>query len=177
MATNDPGPQDAPRYEPMPGVPEQERQTAPRPRAVNTSSVLWFVNAALYLLGTVLTLTMDHTSLREAARKSLEAAKEPVTPEKINQLVDFTLVISGVIAALIIGLTVLFVLKVRSGKQWGRTALTVLGGLLILYSLYSVSGGGANVIIGILPVLLVGGGIYLLYTPDAKAFLEAGRRR
>lgn len=68
----------------------------------------------------------------------------------------------------------------KAGKSWARVVATVLGGLNILFTLFSLSGGGGlNLIINVLTIALAAYILYLLYRPESSAYYAAvsGKRR
>lgn len=89
-----------------------------------------------------------------------------------------TIVFATTVFTMGIGVVVLaFLMLLRSGYRWTRTALTVGGVATVVYTaitLFSVVRDPVPAVIyavtGIVGSVLIGGGIYLLHQPDSHAF-------
>ncbi|MBM7770475.1 protein-S-isoprenylcysteine O-methyltransferase Ste14 [Actinokineospora baliensis] len=180
MTTSGPDPNQP--YQPMPAAPPINEQlpAAVRPKSVTTSFQLWVVSAILGVIGFIVTVAIGTDALRENAATALRSQGKAATASEIDTVVTAGLVFAGVIAALSFGLYLLFAFKMRAGRNWARMTLAVLGtiGLIVnVLGLVSEGNSPANLVVGVIQVLLVGTAIYFMFTADSKAYFETTRTR
>lgn len=124
-----------------------------RPADVDTGFWLWLVALVLLLIGYVVdAVTVNH-----------------VTSVVIALTVVFALTLGAIVLT--------FLLLMRSGYRWTRTALTGGGVATVIYttvSLFSVPREPVTAVTfavtGIVGSVLIVGGVYLLHRPDAHGF-------
>lgn len=90
------------------------------------------------------------------------------------------LVTTALLATIIGGVVVTFIVLLRSGYRWARTLLTAGGVATILYTAASLLGtprptvpAVVYAVTGIVGVVLIGGGIYLLHRADSNRFFDS----
>ncbi len=92
--------------------------------------------------------------------------------------------VTTVLLAVIIGAVVVtFIVLMRSGYRWARTLLTAGGVATILYTAASLFGtprpalpAVIYAVTGIIGVVFIGGGIFLLHRPDSNRFFDSTGR-
>ncbi|MBC6446495.1 hypothetical protein [Actinokineospora xionganensis] len=151
-----------------------------RPKPVDTSFMLWIANAALGLLGFLITVSVGREATRTQIIDQLRAQGETFTESQVDSLVTAGIIFAGVIAAVFFGLYLLFAFKMRAGRNWARITLAVLGGLGLIFGLIGLAqgtGGAVSMILSVLQIALIAGAIYFMYTKEASAYFDAAKRR
>jgi hypothetical protein len=162
----------------MPSAPAfDERAAAPapvaRPKSVDNAFMAWILVTAVGLVGLIVNLTVGSDDLR----KNLQETNRNYTPKELDDAVTVATVIAIVVSLLFIGLYLLFVYKMRAGRNWARITLTVLGGLSVVFTLIGAGQSGALVlIVGLIQAVLIVAAVYLMYRPDANQYFAAGKR-
>jgi peptidoglycan/LPS O-acetylase OafA/YrhL len=89
------------------------------------------------------------------------------------------LVTTALLAVIIGGVVITFIVLLRSGYRWARTLLTAGGVATILYTTASLFGtprptlpAVVYAVTGIVGAVLIGGGIFLLHRPDSNRFFD-----
>jgi peptidoglycan/LPS O-acetylase OafA/YrhL len=93
------------------------------------------------------------------------------------------LITTALLAIIIGGVVVTFIVLMRSGYRWTRTLLTAGGVATILYTAASLLGtprpplpAVIYAVTGIIGAVLIGGGIFLLHRPDSNQFFDSPGR-
>ena len=127
----------------------------PRPTDVDTGFWLWLTALPLMLTGQ---LVDAYTAARAA-----------------NSI--FVFAITAVLAIVIGGVVLTFIVLLRSGYRWTRTLLTGGGIATIIYTIMSLGGPARPpvaavvfAVTGIVGSVLIAGGIFLLHRPDSTRF-------
>jgi hypothetical protein len=136
------------------------------PKEVEISFWLWIATAALMLVGAVLTLAQRDTVL-EAARS---ANTTGLTEEQLQSFATIAVTFYVIAGLVLAGLFVLFAMKARAGKNWARISLMILGGIVFLFQVLSLS------ILGILTALVVLGGLVMLNLKPSTQYFAANRK-
>lgn len=168
-----------PNYPNYSSEPEPGQAALARPKPVDTSFMLWMANAALGLIGFLVTISIGRDATRQQIVDQLRAQGETFSESQVDSLVTAGIVFAGVVAAVFFGLYLLFAFKMRAGRNWARITLAVLGGLALVLSLIGLTSGGnaLNMILTLLQIALIGGAIYFMYTKEASQYFEAAKRR
>ncbi|GAA1251343.1 hypothetical protein GCM10009676_42680 [Prauserella halophila] len=143
----------------LPGDPESEQPEPPKP--VTTAFGLIVAAAVVLVLAFVLDL-LDQDAI--AAELIEQNTDENITNAQIAAGVESLLWALVVGAAAVGGLIVLFAWKARQGTRSARTVVTVL---VVVIALFSLLGGGYEVIVA---VLLALGGTALMYLPSVDSY-------
>ncbi|MGI9123746.1 MAG: hypothetical protein ACR2JM_03210 [Mycobacterium sp.] len=137
----------------MTPLPPQSSPT--RPADVDTGFWLWISALPLMLIG--------------------QFVDAYTVAKKANSFFVFST--TALLALLIGGVVLTFILLMRSGHRWARTVLTGGGVATILYTMLSLSGtprptvaAVAYAVTGIVGSVLIAGGIFLLHRPDSTRF-------
>lgn len=140
-----------------PGLPPGQPPTPVpgRPADVDTGFWLWLAALPLMTTGYVVNL---------------------LTSDQITRTVVFypaVAVMAGVICAIVVA----FLLLMRSGYRWARTALTGGGAAAVVYAVSAVLNADArpavavtSAVTGIVGSVLIGAGVLLLHRSDAQGF-------
>lgn len=118
--------------------PVADRLSRPRPRTITVSAWLWWLAALLVIVTVLLTLTR-----RDAVRDELERAvrdSDPATtPERIDQVVDLSVLVIVVGGFLLGVLGGLLALRMSAGRGWARATLVGVAVLAIAYGVLVVA--------------------------------------
>jgi hypothetical protein len=81
-----------------------------------------------------------------------------------------------VFLVIVYGLWLMFVLFMRSGKNWARIVLAVLSGLWLVTTLFGIAAAtGVGIVLDLVQVALVVGAVYFMFRPAANAFFAPRR--
>ncbi len=162
-----------------PPLSDPEQRAGQRPASVNTAFFLWMGNAVLGILATVaMIVLLDTVVAREVAASGVSAE----LGESVTSLARSAAMVAATISAILAGLMILFVFKMRAGRNWARILLTVLGALSILGTLSDLGSlaanfevGGPGILLGLLAIaqpLLVIGGLVMMYLADSNRYFR-----
>ncbi|MBD0293250.1 MAG: hypothetical protein ICV70_06720 [Jiangellaceae bacterium] len=170
------GEQPEPGY--PPGSPPAPSWPAGTPRArptpppsILTAVRLMYAGAALGAVIFVLTL-VTQGSIRE----ELERSSPELTPDQIDTAVSISIGIAVLFGLVGVLLWVWMAESNRRGKSWARIVATVLGGLNIvttLFSLFTAQNMSLTTVFSVLSAALAAIIIYFLYRPDSTAYYQA----
>lgn len=148
----------------------------PRPSEVTVAFWLWVANIMLGIVSVVVTLlTLDDTFTAQV-RDQLSANPD-LRNVDAQTVVRAALVVGVVLSLLFDGAKLFLLFKLRSGRRWARTTLTVFGGLSILLTLVSL--GSASVVtagFGLAGAVLIVAAIVFMFTGDARDYLSPRRK-
>jgi hypothetical protein len=142
------------------------------PKSLDLSVKLWIAAAGLSMLRSILSVVNTNAIVDETAARlgvSLDAARSSVAG--IGSVI-FTLFLTA--------LWVFFVWQMRSGQNWARIVLTVIGGIVLLFGVIGLLGMAVYLSIGALGALemlfqfaalaLIAGAIVYQFKPDANPY-------
>lgn len=159
-----------------PGVNASEMQgmTAARPKSVDTAFLLWLAAMAAGVIGAILSF-ITIKQLVDKIDNQYGVSTPSASPGYGSTI--FSLVIFALIIACIF--------TMRSGANWARIVLTVLGVLSVLGALGSIaigvspfSIGGLGIVQGLLQivqVLLIIAAMVFMFRPDANQYFASRR--
>lgn len=162
----------------MPSAPAfDERAAAPapvaRPKSVDNAFMAWLTVTAIGVLSLILVITVSGDDIR----KSLQDSNPNYTAKQLDDAVTTGKVVGIILGLIFVGLYLLFVYKMRAGRNWARITLTVLGALSILSTLLGSGQNGALLlIVGLVQAVLIVAAVYFMYRPDANQYFAAGKR-
>lgn len=173
----------------MPAYPNPDSGAAgPAPIAPPAGVILAFqlflAVAAISIISVILTF-MSLPAVYESALVQARATSPELTPEQLEIAASVgrvAVIIGAVIVLAIIGLLVLFTFKMRAGRNWARITLTVVGGIAVLMTLYTLVGIGAAVaagglafassVLSLLSGLLTVAAIVMMFRSDANPYFN-----
>ncbi len=150
----------------------QERPSAPK--SIVNAVRLMYVGAGLSALGLLSTLTSTD-QVREAVE---DADTEGLSGSEVDAAVNMSIGIGIFVGVLGVALWVWMALKNKQGKSWARTVATVLGGLNIAFTLFSIMGSsaGLSMIVNIASIALAAVILWFLYRPESTEYYAAVSR-
>jgi hypothetical protein len=165
-------------FEPMPAAPALNEEelapvaTAERPKAVRTALILWLVIVAFMLISVILVLAASDDSLRQVARDILDRqGKKTPTDQEVTDTIK-AIRIGGAVYNLVFAVLILvFAFLMRTGKNWARITVSVVGGLYIILGVLN----GVSLLFLLIELLIMAAAIFLMYRPETKPFFTAGR--
>jgi hypothetical protein len=151
-------------------------QSAVRPKDVDTSFLLWVAAIVLGLVSVILSFVLIDNSALEDARRQLQTQGGNFTQEQLDSIVTTAKVAGAVFLVIIYGLWLMFVLFMRSGKNWARIVLAVLSGLWLVSTLFGLAGSNAiGLVLDLVQVALVVAAVYFMFRPAANAYFTPRR--
>jgi hypothetical protein len=162
----------------MPPVGLGEMNQLTRPKDIDTSFWLWIGAIVLNLVGTAFSLLLpaDEKTL-EATRAQFVLRGQSASDANVAAAILAGKIFVAVIVAIIIVLRLLFIFKMRQGKNWARITLTVLAALGILLTLFGISGAPiVSMILSVLMSLLVAAAVVFMFRPLPNAYFNAVKR-
>ncbi|SDU08413.1 hypothetical protein [Jiangella alkaliphila] len=145
------------------------------PASIRRAVILMYVGAALSVLGLLFTLLA-----RDSIRDAIEDNDSSLSADDVDAATNLIVGVGVVVGILGAALWLWMAYANKAGRSWARVVATVLGGLNILFTLFSLSGGGGlNIIINVVTIALAAYILYLLYRPESSAYYAAvsGKRR
>lgn len=145
------------------------------PASIRRAVILMYVGAALSVLGLLFTLLA-----RDDIRDAIEENDSSLSADDVDAATNLIVGVGVVVGILGAALWLWMAYANKAGRSWARVVATVLGGLNILFTLFSLSGGGGlNIIINVVTIALAAYILYLLYRPESSAYYAAvsGKRR
>ena len=144
------------------------------PAEVLTSVKLWFASIIVGLVGGILVFALTDQSA--SVRKAMETNPSALTESQLRTAETVGLLVGLVLVLIVLGLEVLFVLKMKAGRNWARIVLAVLGGLSALSSLSGLARGlGAGTVINFISMLLLIAAIVFMFRPATKPYFSQPR--
>ncbi|MGH8775851.1 MAG: hypothetical protein ACRDWI_11975 [Jiangellaceae bacterium] len=155
---------------PPPPIPfEPAAGPAPQPpQPLRRAVLLMYAGAALSAVALIFAF-----GSRDSIREQVEDTQD-LSADDIDAAVNFGYAFVIIVGLIAIGLWIWMAETNRRGKSWARIVATVLGGLNIVLTLFSLSGGGGvNTIFQVVTIALAGVILWLLYRPDSSQFYAA----
>jgi hypothetical protein len=173
-AARSPGSELLPANDPAATRPTTGPVVPPRPPSAPPSSViaavkLMYVGAGLSLLGMVYGLTT-----RVHTRERLAADDPDQTEAELSLAVDVNTGIGVTIGLIAFGMWLWMAQTNLSGLRWARIVATVLFGLNVIVTLYSMTQTtGFGIVVSIISICLAGAILGLLYRQESTAYFVA----
>lgn len=167
-------------WEPMPPVQDGESGEIPRPKAVDTAYQAVLASAVIGALGTVVTYLLDRDELLGLLRSLSEQAEMPLTDSELTGMVGMMQAATGFGIAIFLGLWLLFATKMRAGRYWARTLITILTVFraMAFLSAMATSGAELDLMWALAEVaFLVTAVVYMFRKESTAYFVEHRRRR
>ncbi|MFD8495178.1 hypothetical protein [Amycolatopsis sp. NPDC059657] len=157
-----------------PPPPHAPAALGPVPKSLELSIKLWFAAAGVFILRGILEIAVSQDVADETFRR-FQVANPGTTATSTGASILGT-IFTLILAAAWIGT----VFAMRSGQNWARILLTVLGGIALLLGLvgllalgiYFAVGGLAilSALLSVVSLVLIAGAILFQFKSDANAF-------
>ncbi|MDJ0392090.1 hypothetical protein QMK17_01930 [Rhodococcus sp. G-MC3] len=170
--------------------PPLEPKHRPAPVDVETARHLWWGVAGLGMLNLVVTLFVVYGQKSDFAQQLVDDVRAqdssvPLSLDAAESYLTAALVVMILIGAAFGALFVFWVKKMRFGRMWARTLLTMIGTVTVVLAIpqlfgLGVDGGALQVVMtvaGILQGVLAAGAIYLMHRKESNAYFLASRKR
>lgn len=110
-----------------------------RPHEVDQSVQFWFASLVMNFVGYVVSLFTPSEALRAQLRTSVAQSGMKFDGDAFAGLMITAQVLSALLYAGLCALWVLFILKMRAGKNWARAVLAALGWLSVVLAVPMLS--------------------------------------
>jgi len=172
--------EDGRQLEPAPPVRDDQGAEIPRPKAVDTAFQASLAGAAIGAVATVVTVLLDPEWLSLLVRDALAGAGAPHGDAEVTQAVG-TFRVAMVFGILVfLGLSLLFALKMRAGRNWARVLITVLAfvGVVSFLNAMAASGAELELIWSLAEVAFAVTAVVYMFRPEStQYFMEHKKRR
>ena len=162
-----------------PPPPGAESGPPVRPRAVDLACLLTLIGTVFAVIVTAVTYLGDETALRELTRQALEDSGRPATEADITSATSSFKVM--IVLSLVIGFAIvlLFVMKLRAGRNWARVVIVAFAAMSVLIFLANAGaiGLGVDFLINAVSVGISVATIVYLFRAEANAYFIAVKRR
>jgi hypothetical protein len=141
-----------------------------QPQTIRLAVRLMWLGAALSLLGLLLTFTQT-----DAIRDAIEDSDSSLTASEVDTAVDVIVAFNVVIGVIGVGLWLWMASANGKGQSWARIVATVLGGLNVAGTLFTLSSSGSTAVttmfalIGVALAVVI---LVLLWRPDSSRYYE-----
>jgi hypothetical protein len=165
-------------FEPAPPVPAGAGEI-PRPKAIDTAFKASLAGAAIGAIATIVTTLLDREWLVALVRDTLSGANLPDGEQDVEAAVGTFRVAMVFGIAVFVGLSVLFAVKMRAGRNWARMVITVLAVLGVLSFLSAMAGSGAELrlIWSLAEVAFAVTAVIYMFRPESSAYFAEHRKR
>lgn len=174
--TQPPYPPSGPEPQPYPPDGQFGAASSPGqpPKEVELSFKLWIASIVVGILGSILTFAM-FDEVRQQAIDDIVASTPGSDPQFAETVVNASLIGGLVFGLVLLGLEVLFIVKMRAGRNWARITLTVLGAFGVAGGLFSLGQPGLTAVTSGLSALILIGAIVTMYLPGAQPWFRRPR--
>lgn len=158
------------------GYPQQHPPPGVRPKEVELSFWLWVGSIVVSLLGSIAVLAQLDDIRRQAIAEA-QRADPTVDPQLFESVINAALVGGLVFGLLLLALELLFIFKMRAGRNWARIVLTVLAGISVVGALLGLGQPQPALvtITSVLSLLLLIGAVVLMYVRNANPWFQRPR--
>jgi heme A synthase len=152
------------------------------PAEVQTAYRLYIAGILIGVLGAILTFVNLPAAMDAAIAKQGDVPG--LSAEQLRSATQIGAIVGGIVALVFVVLYILFIIKMRAGRNWARIVLTVLSALSVISTVFGIgtvfSEGGLGVVSGILTLVqlvLIVVAVYFMFRPASNAYFAAGSRR
>ncbi|MGI5128664.1 hypothetical protein ACQEVB_17775 [Pseudonocardia sp. CA-107938] len=166
-----------------PYPPPAPRGPVEKPKEVETAFRLGLLSVLLGVIGVALGFALSPVSIDA----TIASGQVPpgVTTEQFRQITTVILVGIAVVWLIFLALYVLFLFKMRAGRNWARIVITILGAIAVLFTLFGIGSigqtfamGPIGVVSGVLSIvqlLTIIAGIVFMFRPAAGPYFRQER--
>lgn len=165
------GPPNFPTPPPPYGQGESPTLRPEPPSSIMAAVKLMYVGAGLSLLSMLFSL-----AARDEIREQVIEQQQDldVAPGDVDSIVNITVGSLVVVGLLAVALWIWMAYTNKRGLAWARIVATVLGGLNIAFTLFSLAQStGLGIVLNFVSIALAGAILFLLYRPDSTAYYNA----
>ncbi len=143
------------------------------PQTIMNAVKLMYVGMGLSLLGLLFTF-----SSTDQIRDAVEEADTGLSASEVDAAVNTAIGVAVFVGLIGVALWLWMAIKNKQGRSWARVVATILGGLNIVFTLFSLtsSGSGLNMIINLVTIALAAVILWFLYRPDSSEYYAAVSR-
>jgi hypothetical protein len=145
-----------------------------QPQPIRLAVRLMWLGAALSLLGVLLTFTQT-----DAIRDAIEDSDSSLTASEVDTAVTATVAFTVVFGLVGVGLWLWMASANGKGRSWARVVATVLGGLNVVGTLFTISGDGSTAVSSVFALISIALAVVilvLLWRPDSSRYYEVKSR-
>jgi len=173
-----------PGQQPPPGfTPRGPAAPVEKPKEVETAFRLGLLSIAISIVGIALSFAVSGPAIDAAI------AANPLPPgfteQQFRQVALIGSIVFAVFLLIIIGLYLLFMFKMRAGRNWARILLTILGLLWIAMGLWGLAGSGqvlaagplgfVSVGLSVLQLVVIAASIFFMFRPATGPYFQQER--
>lgn len=161
---------DLPSFQPGAGADQPVPAAKPEPPSSIINAVrLMYVGAVLSAIGIIFGIAMT-----DSMRDQLAEDDPSLTGDELDAAVAVGVGVAVVIGLISIGLWIWMAMANKRGLGWARIVATVLGGLNILFTLFSlIQATAGTAIISLITIALAAVIIWLLFRPESSQYYDA----
>lgn len=141
------------------------------PADVQTAFKLWIADIVVGVVGILLVFLIGAELPPELSGEEARAA------------LAIGFIVFIVFTLVLLALSLLFVFKMRAGRNWARIVLTVLGGISLLFGLIGIGDtfalfglgvvGAIAALLSLAQLVIIAAAIYFMFRPAASAYFAA----
>jgi hypothetical protein len=176
---SNPDPNPGRGFQPEPMRPVQDGGTGaeiPRPRAVDLAFRASLASSVIAAMATVVTVLLDRDWLGRFARQLTEDSGRQFDLETAISIAKVSI---GFAVVLVLGLFLLFALRMRAGRSWARALLTMFAALGVMNFLLAVADTGAELELmwNLAEVAFAVTAVVYMFRPESTAYFTEHRKR
>lgn len=173
-----------PGQQPPPGY-QVRGPAAPveKPKEVETAFRLGILSVVISIVGIALSFAVSGPAIDAAI------AANPLPPgfteQQFRQVALIGSIVFAVVLLILIGLYLLFLFKMRAGRNWARILITILGLLWIAFGLYGLAGigqvlaagplGVISAVLSVVQLVVIAASIFFMFRPAAGPYFQQDR--
>lgn len=163
----------------MPPPPGADTGPPVRPRAVDLACLLTMIGTVFAVVITAWTYLGDQTAMRELIRQALDDAGESATDADIAAAMSSFRVMILLSLVIGFGIVLLFVMKLRAGRNWARVVIVAFAAMSVLIFLANAGniGLGLDFLINAVSVGISVATIVYLFRAESNAYFIAVKQR
>jgi uncharacterized BrkB/YihY/UPF0761 family membrane protein len=159
----------------MPPVPGQTPGKPVRPRAVDLACLMSLIGLMFGVVVVAVTTLADTASLRELTRQALEDSGQPDTEADVVNAMNLMRVSTVLALVIVLALVVLFVWKMRAGRNWARIVIVAVAAMNVITFLTNAGaiGLGVDFLLNAVSVALAVATVVYLFRAESNAYFLA----
>jgi len=147
-----------------------------RPVDVTKAFALWLASVAVSLAGQLIAYPVASGMVRDAVRRGAESSGPRADPAQLETITRVGLGLGVAFLVLFAGVWVLIGFKMRAGRGWARTVITVVTVLGVISMLMSAAGfSSLAAILSLVENLLAIAVVVYMFRPESSAYFSGSR--